>query len=229
MATVINVPRDTRFGNIGRGLGEGFAAFLKKKEEDKRKKDIKAALDELLTKEGEGVLEEAEDIAEEEPSEETLERAKKAAPRVPRKSELGINEILGALGQFMQPQDLAEILIDARSTGAKKAPRTIKVFGADGREKTIEVPFDAAAIANVQQLGAVAPGADLEGFSLTKPVGGGADETDKGRLIAQLVKDGVPRSRAFRLAHKLERIEIVPQLGIARHISSVGIAVREVP
>ena len=232
MGTVINLPpRESR--GFGRGLADFLTEFARKRDERKRKEKFQKVISELLTTEqqNEAVLPPELDIAEEEPLESTLEEARASAgtTRVPRVDQPSLNEILGTLGEFMQPTDLANALVSARTSGSKRAPRTVTVFSKDGRQKKIEVPVGSPAISNVQQLGAAAPGADLEGFSLTQPGAAPGGDTDTGRLIAQLVKDGEPRSRAFRLAHKLDRIEIVPALGIARYISTVGRAVVEIP
>ena len=48
MATVIQLPKDTRFGGIGAGLGQGALAFTKKREEDKQKQAREKALEEVL-------------------------------------------------------------------------------------------------------------------------------------------------------------------------------------
>lgn len=44
MATIVNVPGDTRWENMGRSLGDAFSSYLNKREEEKKKQDTQEAL-----------------------------------------------------------------------------------------------------------------------------------------------------------------------------------------
>lgn len=48
MATVIQIPKDTRFGSIGAGLGQAASAFVEKREADEKKKKRESALAAVL-------------------------------------------------------------------------------------------------------------------------------------------------------------------------------------
>ncbi len=193
MATVINVPKDTRFEGFGKGAADFLTEFQKKRDERKRQAAIQNAL---------GTLD--DDSSE--------------------------DDIAKALAPFMDPGDIADMLVKSRSVGARKAPRRITVFGPNNTSKEIEVPFESPSITNVQQLGAVAPGADLTGFSLTKPETASRMNI-RGRKITDLVKQGVDRARAVRLVDKFERIEIVPASGFARLVNETTVppTVTEIP
>jgi len=119
MATVINLPKDTRFEGLGRGLGAGFAAFLRKREKDKKAERFEDALDTLMTKPR--GLDEEEDIAEEEPTpgqvEKGLERLPRAETDLP-----SIAEIVSAFGEFMEPGDLADIILAPKLAQLKRTP-----------------------------------------------------------------------------------------------------------
>jgi len=129
MASIINLPRDERFGNIGAGIGAGLQAFFDERKKKERARLFKEALEELTTQPeiAPRGLGEDEDIAEEEPTPEQVASGLEQVPtgkRLPREGDdlPPISEILSAFGEFLEPGDIAGIILSTKLQKLNKTP-----------------------------------------------------------------------------------------------------------
>ncbi len=213
MATVVNVPRDTRFGEVGEGLGNLIGMALEtrrqKKLEDQKTKGVDALFDRLAdpdpTKpapnraEASAILRESGFRDQREISELIdlvfKERDRLAEQRFTSSEREAGEEFRSELQEdqqrFLEEQNRLEreSKLEAAKirSGATGSARTITLHHPDGRTREITVPPSVKSEEGVQAYvqGLVQDNPRLEGFSTEEP----KDLTESERTTAQIAKD----------------------------------------